>query len=173
MKSKRFAQRAVRPASVIATVGLVGFAAFQTALALGAPWGKAAWGGSEATLETGLRVASGAAALVLIAATWVVLGRAGFRRAGRDGRLFRWGTWAIALVLALGGLGNLASSSNWERFLNGPAALLIAAACLIVARGAPAETSPAADPDRADAPRSRAPRLVHRPTRRTPPRPTV
>jgi hypothetical protein len=173
MDSKRFAERAVRPAAVVATVGLVGFAAFQAALALGAPWGRAAWGGSETELGPGHRVASGVAALVLIAAASVVLGRAGYWRASRDSGVFRWGTWGVAVLLALGGLGNLASSSNWERFLNGPVALLIAVASLIVAREAPGDTSPRADRDGSDAGRPDVPRLAHRPTRRTPTRPTA
>ncbi len=39
-------------------------------------------------------------------------------------------------VLALSALANLASSSSWERFLNGPIALLVALLCFIVARSA-------------------------------------
>jgi len=128
-------ERAVRPAAVFAAAGLVGFAAFQAALALGAPFGADAWGGSDADLTPGFRVASGLAALLLLGVAYVVLGRAGYWHANRNRGLFRWGTWGAAVFLALSSLGNFASTSNWERFLNGPLALLLAITCIVVALG--------------------------------------
>ncbi len=53
----------------------------------------------------------------------------------------RWGIWVLVAVLALSALGNFASSSNWERFLLGPIALLEALLCLIVARGVGSEVA--------------------------------
>ncbi len=131
------AGRAVRPVAVVAAVGLVGFAAFQAALALGVPLGAAAWGGADSDLTPEMRVASGLAALLLLGVAFVVLGRAGYWHTDRNLGLFRWGTWGAAVFLALGSLGNFASSSNWEQFLNGPLALLLALACFIVALGSP------------------------------------
>ena len=131
-------KRLSRWAPVVAAIGLVGIAAFQVALALGAPWGVAAWGGiDEGELATGRGVASGLAALVLVAATLVVLGRAGFWSGDRHRRFFRWASWAVVAILLLSGLGNFASSSNWERLLMGPLAWLLALACLLVALGSP------------------------------------
>lgn len=53
-------------AAVLAVVLVTVFAVFQLALALGAPLGKAAWGGrNEAVLPTSLRIASGFAAIVV------------------------------------------------------------------------------------------------------------
>ena len=53
-------------ASNVAVVLLGVIAIFQLGLALGAPWGKAAWGGQNpGVLPTGLRVASGLAAVVV------------------------------------------------------------------------------------------------------------
>lgn len=56
---------------------------FQMVLALGVAWvrvdwGHAAWGDEEVVLSPPLRIASAAAALILIAAAFVVLGRAGY-----------------------------------------------------------------------------------------------
>jgi hypothetical protein len=53
-------------AAVLAVVLVAIVAVFQLALALGAPLGKAAWGGlSEGVLPTRLRIASGLAAIVV------------------------------------------------------------------------------------------------------------
>jgi len=39
--------RAGRAAAVAAAIGFAGIAIFQVALAAGAPWGHAAWGGAQ------------------------------------------------------------------------------------------------------------------------------
>jgi hypothetical protein len=50
-----------RTAAVAAAVGFLTIAVFQAALALGAPLGRAAWGGTHPQAPTGLRVASAVA----------------------------------------------------------------------------------------------------------------
>jgi hypothetical protein len=107
--------------------------AFQFALALGAPLGHAAWGGAQAQLPPGLRIASGCAAVVLLLAAFIVLGRAGYQ-VPVPPSVSRRGTWVLVAVLTLSALGNFASSSNWERFLLGPLALVQALLCFVVAR---------------------------------------
>ena len=68
----------VRIAAVAAAVGFLIHAAFQAALALGAPLGSASWGGTyEAQLPMGLRIASGVAVGVFMLAALIVLGRGG------------------------------------------------------------------------------------------------
>ncbi|MCA1734876.1 MAG: hypothetical protein LC739_01815 [Actinobacteria bacterium] len=58
-------------AALIAVVAL-----FQIMLALGVPWGAAAWGGRNAgVLPTKLRIASAASALLLGGIAWLVLAR--------------------------------------------------------------------------------------------------
>ena len=53
-------------AAIVAVVLLAVVAVFQSALALGAPLGRAAWGGQhEGVLPTRFRVASGVAGLVV------------------------------------------------------------------------------------------------------------
>jgi hypothetical protein len=51
-------------------------------------------------------------------------------------RVFERGTWVLAALMTLSALGNFASSSAWERFLNGPVALVLALLCFVVAVGA-------------------------------------
>lgn len=126
----------VRIAAAVAASGFIFLAGFQVFLALGAPWGRAAWGGvHEGVLPPGLRVASAVSAVVLIVAALLVLGRAGYWGATVLSGIFRWGTWALVAMMTLSALANFASSSNWERFSGGPMALLLALTCFIVALG--------------------------------------
>jgi hypothetical protein len=135
LKRTKPGERAGSVAAVLAAVGFVGIALFQLALAAGADWGHAAWGGVDTELSSAQRIGSALAVLVWTAATLVVLGRAGLWGSGRsDARLYRWGTWAAAAVSGLGALANFASQSSYENFLLGPVALLLAILCIVVAR---------------------------------------
>jgi hypothetical protein len=124
-----------RLAAVAAAVGFLVIAAFQLALALGAPLGRAAWGGTHVQLPTGLRIASAFAVGVWVLAALIVLGRAEFHVSSLPSIFVRWGTWILVAVSLLGALMNFASPSTWERFIWGPVALILAALCLVVARG--------------------------------------
>jgi hypothetical protein len=127
-----------RAAAVAAAISFAGIATFQVALAAGAPWGHAAWGGAHAHLSTAQRVGSAAAVVVWTAAALIVLGRAGLWGADKLAPLFRWGTWFFATLSAIGALLNFASQSRWENFIFGPLALVLAILCVVVARSAPA-----------------------------------
>jgi hypothetical protein len=129
--------RVARLAAVLAAVGFTFLAVFQAALAAGAPWGHAAWGGESAHLSTGQRVASAVAVSIYAAAALIVLGRAGIIwRARSNAAPFRWGTWFFAVAMAIGSVPNFASQSRWENFIFGPLALVLAALCIVVARAA-------------------------------------
>jgi hypothetical protein len=74
-----------RPWGTAFAVLACGVGAFQVALALGAPWGEAAWGGANSgALPIGFRVASGVAAVLWAGVAAVsagrLLGRVGRRR---------------------------------------------------------------------------------------------
>lgn len=125
-----------RTAAALAAIGFAGLAIFQAALAAGAPWGHAAWGGEDAHLSTAQRGASAVAAVVYVAATLIVLGRAGIWRARPNAIVFRWGTWVLAVVMLLGAVPNFASQSRWENFIFGPLALVLGGLCFLVARSA-------------------------------------
>jgi hypothetical protein len=131
MKDSRLARRA----AVAASVGFAGLALFQLLLAAGAPFGAAAWGGTnEGQLPTGLRGGSAMAIVVYGVAAAVIVARAGFSVRFMQGTVARIGSWILVALLALGALANFASESPWERFLLGPVTLLLAGLCLVVAR---------------------------------------
>jgi len=136
--------RAARPAAAAAAAGFAGVAMFQIALAAGAPWGEAAWGGQSAELPTTLRAASGAVAVFYaVAAPLIVLGRAGYGKRRSSTGVFRHGTRFLAAAMALGALLNFASQSRWENYLWGPVALTLAILCTVVARSAAQSDGPA------------------------------
>ena len=114
----------------VASVGFVGLAAFQAALAAGAPWGHAAWGGSSAHLSATQRIASGIAIVLYVGAFVAIRGRA----AGRWERRYRAGAWIVVTVLALATVANAASESHWENYLLAPVALCLTLACVVIAR---------------------------------------
>ncbi len=136
---------AARIPAVVATAGFLAIAAFQFALALGAPLGHAAWGGTYTELPPALRIASAFAAGVWVFAAWIILGRAGLRVVSLPQTFVRRGTWTLVGVNLFAALVNIASSSSWERFIWGPVALIQAVLCLVIARsrieGAPAVLS--------------------------------
>jgi hypothetical protein len=138
MKAERSSQvdssgRGARTAAILAAFGLAGIGLFQAALALGAPWGHAAWGGADAQLATPQRVGSGIAVVVWSLAALVVLECAGLRRGSKPHALARRGTWLIATVCGVSALANFASQSTYENVVFGPLALVLAVLCGVVA----------------------------------------
>jgi len=122
-------------AAALAAAAFIGMAGFEIALARGAPLGRAAWGGANAHLQPGLRIASVGSAALLVFAALIVLGRVGSRLSPLPSTFTRRGTWVLVGVLTLGTLMNFASPSAWERFLQAPIALVMAVLCFVVARG--------------------------------------
>ena len=130
-------------AAAAAAAAFTGYAVFQLALALGAPLGRAAFGGAHTHLSPGLRLVSASAVLIWLLAALVVLRRGGYRVPLISASASRAGTWALTGLLTLGTLINLASPSGWERLLQAPFAAILATLCLTVARSRPQPTSPA------------------------------
>jgi hypothetical protein len=115
----------VEPASRTRTWGIAfavwscGLAAFQLALALGAPWGAAAWGGAnEGVLPTGLRVGSAVAVVVWLGIAGVAAGRL----LGETGR--RRTLLGAAIYGSVGIALNAASPSALERAVWVPGTVL-------------------------------------------------
>jgi hypothetical protein len=111
----------------------VAFAAFQIALALGAPLGWMAWGGSTAVLPTGMRLASAGAASYLLLAAAAMLVRSGDWGRSLPRAPFRWFNAFLALQLLLNTAGNLASRDAAERYAMAAASALGFALCLVAA----------------------------------------
>jgi hypothetical protein len=123
----------VKWAGVLAAIGCLGIAAFQVALAAGAPLGRAAWGGAHERLPRNLRVASAVAAAVWVVAALIVLAGAGFETSPIPVSVADWATWALAGLLLLGAVMNLVSRSRLERLIWGPVAFALAGLNVIVA----------------------------------------
>ena len=138
MFTKQKRKERVRTAAMAAAGGFLVIAAFEAALVLGAPLGRAAMGGFyEQQLPIGLRIVSGVAVGVWLLAALIVLGRAGFKVVPLPAGVLRWGTWGLVGLLFVGAVMNTASSSGWERFGWAPVALILGVLCLIVARSEP------------------------------------
>jgi len=114
--------------------GFAGLMVFQLASAAGAPLGHAAWGGDQSHLTNPQRIGSVGSVVFYLLAIACVRRRAG----GRTERRYRWGTWALAALMALSAVMNLASGSRGENFLLAPIALVLAVLCVVIAheRGA-------------------------------------
>ncbi len=125
---------AVRGTSRVAAALLGAVGGFQLALAAGAPWGEAAWGGASPTLPAGLRVASGVAAVVWSGAALVVLRQGGHETwAPVPDRWLRRTTIVLAAYSGVGVLLNLASRSELERALWTPTTLAMAVTLTVCA----------------------------------------
>jgi hypothetical protein len=127
--------RTLHATAITASIVYAGFAAFQAALALGAPFGDRVWGGAlSEVLPMGWRVASGIAAGVLVWMALVVLARAGvIRTSPITPRYLTRATWTIAGFMALNTLGNFASANAFEQQVFGPMTAVMAALTAVVA----------------------------------------
>jgi hypothetical protein len=102
-------------------LGLAVFGAFQGALAAGAPWGRAAYGGTYyGKLPRRLRTISGMASVVYFCGAVLVLRGSGTARARR--RAFT----ALSIFMSVGVIANGGSRSPAERVLWTPLAAVSA-----------------------------------------------
>jgi hypothetical protein len=115
---------------------LVVVAVFQLALALGAPFGKAAWGGTHVdVLPTRLRGASAFVGLVVYPAVIAaVLSASGLIDADLVPGRGAVTMWVLATLFLLGAIANAVSRSRAERWW-APVSLAIALCCAAVAIG--------------------------------------
>ncbi len=126
----------VSVAAWVAVILLLVLVGFQVALAVGVPWGKAAYGGASATLEPRLRIASGIAAVVWALVAWFFLSLAIPALAGPVPD--SWNTvvlWVLVGLFAIATAMNGVSRSRIERAIWTPvSAVLLVCALVIVFR---------------------------------------
>jgi hypothetical protein len=109
-------------------------AAFQFALALGAPWGKAAFGGAVEQPGLELRASSVVAIVVWSAAALIVLKRVGFTIwAPLPRKALPVAVWVLIGPSVVSNLLNAITPSALERAIWLPFSLLLTAALLVVA----------------------------------------
>jgi len=124
---------AVASACLIALV-----VAFQVALAIGARWGPAAYGGrfvdDDGRLPTRYRVSSAIAALILSGAAWLVLvAGSAIGRGPVPERVLTATMWALVVLFALNTLANLSGKHPVERFGAGALTAVLTVLCLLIA----------------------------------------
>ncbi len=110
-------------------------AMFQIALAVGAPWGAASYGGGNpGVLPTRLRVVSAVFGIgIYPLAILFVLGASGVADTGlADGDSTEPWLWALTALFGFATMTNFASRSKIERIW-GPVALIVAICCGILA----------------------------------------
>jgi hypothetical protein len=111
---------------------------FQLALAAGAPWGAAAYGGravrDDGRLPTGYRVASADTAVVLTGALWLVLAASAvISTAPLSANLLGVGAWVLVGLFALTTAGNLAGRHPVERWGAGGITAALTILCVWIA----------------------------------------
>ena len=122
--------------AVVAAILIGVVIVFQVGLALGAPWGAAAWGGQNpGRLPGRLRIASLVASVLLALIAWVVA--AAGNVVATSPLPESWlipATWFATGYFGLGVVVNLISRSRIERLWS-PVSLITAVCCAIVAIG--------------------------------------
>ena len=111
---------------------------FQFALAAGAPWGAAAYGGRAVQdggrLPTKYRIASACTVVLLTGALWLVLAvRAVINPAPLSEDLLDVGVWVLVGLFALNTFGNLAGRHPVERWGAGGITAVLTVACAYIA----------------------------------------
>ena len=112
--------------------GFFGLMCFQILLALGFPYGQAAWGGKHIKLPFHLRIASLFSAGVFVVASLFVLERAAILSVLNSSTIVTIAVWILVALLGLNTLSNLASRSKLEKSIMTPISLILALLCLIV-----------------------------------------
>ena len=126
-----------------AAVFCVAFALFQLALALGAPFGQVAWGGSSAVLPAALRWTSAGACVYLLVAAAIMQVRAGDWGRGLPALPFLIFNVFLAAQLFLNTLANLAAQTEGERVGMGAASAVGCGLCLLALKPARRRSGPA------------------------------
>lgn len=111
---------------------------FQLALAAGAPWGAAAYGGRAAQvdgrLQSRYRVASAGTVVILTGALWVVLAAgAVIKPAPLSESFIGVGVWVLVGLFALNTVGNLAGRHPVERWGAGGITAVLTILCAWIA----------------------------------------
>jgi hypothetical protein len=126
-----------QPAAVVAAALYAALVLFQLALALGVPWGRAAYGGQHRELPARLRISSAIASVVWTGVALVVL---------RNADLPVWAPlpdgwlgvamWVVVALSALAVVLNAITRSRVERAIWLPVSILLLAATAVVALAA-------------------------------------
>ena len=118
--------QSIRYTSGVAAVLLTGLVAFQLALAFGAPWGRAAYGGGTDRPTQKMRGSSAVASVV-----WALIALVVLRRGGHPvpqvlpERAMPVVMWVAVGLLAVGSVLNIITPSRLERMIWAPVSLVL------------------------------------------------
>ena len=130
------ASRRARVAALLLIVGLAAPAGEHLYWVLGGTWGlhRSVGGRVEESTTTGIRVVAAVVVVLLVAAALVVLARVGiWQQAFVPDMVIRLLAWALAGVFLLEMLASFTYSREYEWWMYGPVALVIALLALVVA----------------------------------------
>ncbi len=136
VREARFTRRVdvARVAALLGAALAAALVVFQVGLAAGAPWGALAWGGRHrGRLPGSLRLGSLVAAAVVGVGVVAVLERGGAVAAALPAGIAGTLTALLAGVFGLSILGNRLSTSELERRIQTPVAVVLAVTFLVVA----------------------------------------
>jgi hypothetical protein len=124
-------------AAIAFAIVVSGVIAFQIALALGAPWGAYAMGGTfPGRFPPRMRIAAVVQAALLAVTVAIVLSRSGLVLTGWS-EAARWLIWAVVAVALVALVLNAISPSAGERRIWVPVALVMLVCSLLVALRVP------------------------------------
>lgn len=115
-----------------------GVAAFQVALAPGAPFGAAVFGGKAPTeagvLTRAFRSLAGVQAILLLLLGWALLARASVVTIPvLSSEVLAWATWGIVAFLTLNTVANLSAPHPIERWVMGSITLALVGLSFVIA----------------------------------------
>lgn len=117
----------------VAAIGFIVLMCFQMLLALGFPFGKAAWGGKYRILPLGFRIASLCSAVIMVFALIIVLEKAEVFSVFDSRTVVTYGVWVFTVFLGLNTINNFISHSKLEKRIMTPISLTLSLLCLTVA----------------------------------------
>jgi len=120
-------------AAIIACVLFFLLSIFQVLLAIGLPFGRAAYGGKYETLPKKFRIMSLIAVGIFVFGIIIVLERAAIMTVFNNDLLTTIVIWIYAVYSTLNTLMNAVSKSQWEKRIMSPISLVIAVCCFILA----------------------------------------
>lgn len=124
--------------AVVAACLVGAVVAFQLALAAGAPWAAAAYGGratlDDGTLPTKYRAVSGIAVVVLLGVLWLILAAGSVSGRGPvSDSVLTMSTWVLVGFFLLDTIGNLRGRHPVERWGLGTVTAVLAGLCAVIA----------------------------------------
>lgn len=122
------------PFALALTVLLAALAVSQLALALGAPWGRLAWGGAHRVLPTRLRVGSAVSIVVYALIDVIAWDRVGAIDVFPDA-FSAIAMWVVFAYFALSIVMNAVSRSKPERYVMVPVTIVLAVLSFLIAMG--------------------------------------